>query len=276
MNRNEISSLLDLSSKSSFDDTDEDPNWNDEDDSSSSEDESSAFPMMRGDCNDWNNIIDEQPNSNVIYNPNSECVGINEDIVETMIDCSPYDCFALFFDDEVLELIVLETNRYANDKKKSFNLSRNARIKKWKETDVQEIKTFFGLIIWMGMDKMPAIGHYWRNTTLYSSNILQYMSKNCFELLLGVLHFSDNNTATSNNRLYKIQPLVDLLIYKFNAVLIPNDSVCIDESMVPFSGRLLLRKYNASKRHRYGIKIFKLCTTDFYTSILLYFKIEDL
>jgi len=32
MNRNEISSLLDLSSESSFDDIDEDPNWNDEDD----------------------------------------------------------------------------------------------------------------------------------------------------------------------------------------------------------------------------------------------------
>jgi len=118
----------------------------------------------------------------------------------------------------------------------------------------------------MGMDKMPTIGHYWRNTTLFSSNIPQYMSKNRFELLLSVLHFSDNNTATSNNRLYKIQPLIDLLVYKFNEALIPNDSMCIDESMVPFSGRLLFRQYNASKRHRCGIKFFKLCTTDFYAS----------
>ncbi|KAL4090841.1 hypothetical protein QTP88_025607 [Uroleucon formosanum] len=222
----------DLSSESSFDDTDEDPNWNNEDDNSSSEDESSASPVMRGDGNEWNNVIDEQPYSNVIFNPNNECVGINGDIVETMVDCSPYDFFALFFDDEVLKLIVVETNRYANDKKKS-NLSRNVRIKMWKETDVKEIKTFFGLIIWMGMDKMPTIGHYWRNTTLFSSNIPQYMSKNRFELLL---------------------------------TLIPNDSVCIDESMVLFSERLLFRQYNASKRYRYGITIFKLCTTDFYTS----------
>lgn len=116
------------------------------------------------------------------------------------------------------------------------------------------------------MDKMPTVGHYWKNTTLYSSNIPQYMSKNRFELLLSVLHFSDNNTATSNNRLYKIQPLIDLLVYKFNVTLIPNDSVCIDESMVPFLRRLLFRQYNASKRHHYGIKIFKLYTTDVYTS----------
>jgi len=79
------------------------------------------------------------------------------------------------------------------------------------------------------------------------------MSKPRFELLLSVLHFSDNNTVTSNNRLYKIQPLIDLLVYKFNAALKPNDSVCIDESMVPFSGRLLFRQYNASKIHRYGM-----------------------
>jgi len=89
MNRNEISSLLNLYSESSFDDTDEDSNWNNEDDNSSFEDDSSASPVM----------------------------------------------------------------------------------------------------------------------------------KNRFELLLSVLHFSDNNTATSNNRLYKIQPLIDLLVYKFNAAL---------------------------------------------------------
>jgi hypothetical protein len=146
INPNEISSLLNLSSKSSFDDTDEDPNWTDEDDSRSSEDESS--PVKRGDGNDWdNNFTDEQPNSNVIYNPKNECVGINEDIVETMIYCGSSDFFTLFFDKEVLKLIVLETNRYADDKNNSINLSRNTRIKKWKETDVEEIKTFFGLIL---------------------------------------------------------------------------------------------------------------------------------
>lgn len=133
-------------------------------------------------------------------------------------------------------------------------------------TDVEEIKIFFGIILWMGMNKMPTIGHFWRNTTLFSSNIPQYMSKNCFELLLSVLHISDNNKVPSNDRLYKIQPLIDLLFYKLNAALIPNDSVCINESMVPFSGRLLFRQYNAPKRHRHGIKIFKLCTSDFYTS----------
>lgn len=91
---------------------------------------------------------------------------------------------------------------------------------------------------------MLTLKHYWRNTTLFSCNIPQYMPRNRFELLLSVLHFSDNNTATSNNRLFKIQPLIDLLVNKFNAARIPDDSVCIDESMVPFSGRLLFKYLN--------------------------------
>lgn len=266
MNRNEISSLLDISSESSFDDTDEDPNWNNEDDDSTEDEIVPEMPNY-GYGDDWHNhFTGEQPNSHVEYNSQNEPVGINEDIVETMTYCSPYDFFALFLDDEVMNLIVLETNRFGNSKKNAPNVARNARIKKWKETNVEEIKTFFGIIIWMGMDKKPTIGHYWRNSKLFSSNIPKYMSKNRFELLLSVLHFSDNNNAQPNDRLYKIQPLIDMLVYKFNKVLIPDDSVCIDESMVPFSGRLLFRQYNASKRHRYGIKIFKLCTRDFYTS----------
>lgn len=41
--------------------------------------------------------------------------------------------------------------------------------------------------------------------------------------------------------------------------------MCIDESVVPFIGRLVFRQYLKNKKHRHGIKIFKLCLKDFYT-----------
>lgn len=41
--------------------------------------------------------------------------------------------------------------------------------------------------------------------------------------------------------------------------------MCIDESVIPFVGRLSFRQYIKNKRHRYGIKIFKLCINDGYT-----------
>lgn len=35
--------------------------------------------------------------------------------------------------------------------------------------------------------------------------------------------------------------------------------------MIPFVGHLSFRQYIKNKRHRYGIKIFKLCINDGYT-----------
>ena len=51
----------------------------------------------------------------------------------------------------------------------------------------------------------------------------------------------------------------------------PGEYLVIDESMVPWRGRLVFCQYMPGKRHKYGIKIFKLCTPEGYTSnILIY------
>lgn len=44
-----------------------------------------------------------------------------------------------------------------------------------------------------------------------------------------------------------------------------NEDICIDESMVPFRGRILFRQYNKNKRHKYGVKLFKLCSGPGFT-----------
>ncbi|VDO77222.1 unnamed protein product [Heligmosomoides polygyrus] len=40
----------------------------------------------------------------------------------------------------------------------------------------------------------------------------------------------------------------------------PEKELLIDESMVPFRGRVSFLQYNGTKRHRFGIKLFKLCS----------------
>ncbi|CAG4955706.1 unnamed protein product [Parnassius apollo] len=45
----------------------------------------------------------------------------------------------------------------------------------------------------------------------------------------------------------------------------PKEELCVDESMIPFRGRVTFRQYNKSKRHKYGIKLFKVCTNPGYT-----------
>lgn len=55
-----------------------------------------------------------------------------------------------------------------------------------------------------------------------------------------------------------------MLVFNFQKCYILEENVCIDESMVPFFGRLSFRQYLKNKTHKYGIKIFKLCAKDYY------------
>ena len=41
-------------------------------------------------------------------------------------------------------------------------------------------------------------------------------------------------------------------------------TVCVDESLVPFRGCLIFRQYIPLKAHKYGVKIFKLCSAAGY------------
>ena len=118
----------------------------------------------------------------------------------------------------------------------------------------------------MGLVQMPTIRHYWCRRKLFEKNILtQVMSRNRFELLLKVWHFSNNENCPENDRLYKIQPLVDALLTKYQDAYTPSKIICIDESLIPFRGRLLFKQYIPQKAHKYGIKIFKLCCDGGYT-----------
>lgn len=272
MDHRQIENLLDdddvlSSSFSNVDDTDEYPDWQSDEDDNEAEKNVVDYESDNDDVgSEWNDNFDiPNINSNIVFNPRDNCTGLNTDIIDTMSSPRPFDFFTLFFDDEVVNLLLVETNKYAQDKLNGPDISNNSRINKWTDIDKDELDVFVGIVMWVGLVKMPSISQYWRNTILYRSAVLLYMSRNRFELILSVIHVSDNNNASVNNRLHKIQPLVDVLVDKFNNVLIPGKNVCVEESMVPYIGRLLFRQYIANKRHRYGIKIFKLCCHDFYT-----------
>lgn len=91
------------------------------------------------------------------------------------------------------------------------------------------------------------------------------MSRNRFEILLQMLHFSKNDDANKSDRLYRVRNLLDIMNENFKKHYTPGEDLCIDESVVPFRGRIIFRQYNKQKRHKYGIKEFKLCTLPGYT-----------
>ena len=76
-----------------------------------------------------------------------------------------------------------------------------------------------------------------------------------------MLHFSDNETSKSGDRLAKI----DMLQKNFQSLFCPEEDAVIDETLVPWRGRLTFRQYIPNKMHRYGVKLFKLCSMVGYT-----------
>jgi hypothetical protein len=79
-------------------------------------------------------------------------------------------------------------------------------------------------------------------------------------MLFKTWHFADNTTQHhADDRLYKITPLLNVLRESFQSKVVPGEYLCIDETLVPFKGRLKFKQYISNKRHKFGIKLFKLC-----------------
>lgn len=185
--------------------------------------------------------------------------------IDIPVDSSALDIFKLFFTSEIIDLIVVETNRNAEQFLLKNRLTKSSRFAKWVPTNENEIQQFFGLIIWMGLVQMPAIKDYWSHSTRYKNYVAnKIIPRNRFELILRFLHFSDNEKF-DGDKIYKVRNLVEKMISNFQKVMEPDEDLSVDETMVPFRGRLGFRQYIPGKSHKYGVKLFKLCGTNGYT-----------
>lgn len=184
----------------------------------------------------------------------------------------PYDYFKLFLTDDILNCMVLETNRNAEQYLKSIRLSRSSRFHSWEPIVLEDMTKFIGLLLWMGVVKYPNIADYWSKAERYENSVApKIMSRNKFELILRFWHFADNETSDKSDRLYKIRNILDKINFNFEHLLTPGEIIAVDESMIPFRGRLKFRQYIPSKRHKYGVKLFKICDVNGFTyKIIIY------
>src|SRR5687768_5614716 len=97
------------------------------------------------------------------------------------------------------------------------------------------------------------------------SVIFQYMSRNRYELILRVLHFSKNRENVANPedmppdvKAAKMEPIIKALRQNFGNALIPFLNLSIDESLHLYKGRWCYIQYIPSKRSRFGFKFFMI------------------
>ena len=105
---------------------------------------------------------------------------------------------------------------------------------------------------------------YWsKSWPFISDNFSSLMSSRRFELILRFLHLNDSETqpqrgAPGFDKLYKIRPLLNILVESFKDCYTPSQFLSVDESMISFKGRLSFLQYLPKKPHKWGMKAWVL------------------
>lgn len=169
------------------------------------------------------------------------------------------DCFHKIFDHQVWSVLVNETNRYA----------KQNHCKNWYDVTLEEMKAFIGCMIVMGIHQLPALKHYWSSDPfLRVESVASIMTANRFKKLIENVHCNDNETQPAKSdpafdKLHKVKPILDLLNANNRSIYKPSGVVTVDESMIPFKGRYILKQYMPNKPVKWGYKVWCLC--DSYT-----------
>ncbi|XP_063897556.1 piggyBac transposable element-derived protein 4 [Helicoverpa armigera] len=184
---------------------------------------------------------------------------------------SPYDTFIDIWDRDIVDLIVRETNRYANQTIEGLRsngaLAPSSRLRSWTDTNADEIMLLFGMLMYMAIDQRASINEYWAvDSVLEMPGFRSLMPINRYLLLNKFLHFVDNNAEatqqllqtkeTSSPKLVKLAPIVKHLGEKFNSLYNLSPNITIDESLTLHKDRLSWIQSITSKA---VVKSYELC-----------------
>ena len=168
--------------------------------------------------------------------------------------------FCRYFTDEVWNLLVTETNRYAQ-----ANLSSMPNACIWTDVTTEEMKAFIGITILMGIIQLPRLDMYWQTTNplITTTAVFSITSRIRFQQIFHYLHLVDNAhqipaDQPGHDKLYKVHNLLDILSRQFQSNYTPTECVTIDEAMIPFKGRLGFKQCIKDKPTKWGIKAFTL------------------
>ena len=152
-------------------------------------------------------------------------------------------------------------------------LKKYSRYHAWRDFNVADIKAFIAIEMTMGMVKKPTIQSYWADNfwPTQTPGFAQIMTMNDYLLIRSALHFADNDTAEKDNKLYKIQPVLDIVKPLYSQLFVPGMELSVDETIVKFHGKARFKQYNAKKPTKWGIKLWSLA--DAKTGYLIKFEI---
>ena len=156
---------------------------------------------------------------------------------------NPADYLELFLDEEVLDLVVNETNRYADQQIDemiaSGRMKRHSRAKKWNEVTREEMKQFLGLMFLTGIIQKPELQLYWSTESVLATPYFgSVMSRNRFEAIWAFFHTANNDRMDREDRLFKVRRIMVMMTERFQRNFVPGEHIAIDEGVLGWRGRL--------------------------------------
>ncbi|KAB0803734.1 hypothetical protein PPYR_00704 [Photinus pyralis] len=162
--------------------------------------------------------------------------------------------FEKFIDDDIIKLLVKETQNYA-----LFNNCANPNI------SAEEIKCFIGILILTGYNHLPGKRYYWdmgsdmRNNLVYNS-----MRRDRFLQICRFIHCADNNLPDMSDKMWKLRPLMDKIKAKCLSNFQPEENLNYDECMIKYYGRHGCKQFIRGKPIRFGYKMWCFNTASGY------------
>ena len=104
--------------------------------------------------------------------------------------------------------------------------------------DTNTLKAFIAILLVSSYVNWPRRTMYWEhNEDTHNKTASSLLSQNHFDEIMQHVHLADNSNLDKEDKFAKVRPLIDKLNEQCLANYLSEQSVNIDESMVPYFGR---------------------------------------
>jgi Transposase IS4 len=140
----------------------------------------------------------------------------------------------------------------------------------WRPVSVSELYAFIGAQVFMGINPLPQTYLYW-DETFANHTLTSVFSRDRFKQLQ---RFFRVTAVDEDSPERDPMPFVRSLAAKLNAIFpqhfTPMLHLTLDEAMVAYKGRAFIKQYIPSKPHKWGYKIYCLCSEGYLLGFEIY------
>ncbi|CAF1479637.1 unnamed protein product, partial [Rotaria sordida] len=166
-------------------------------------------------------------------------------------ELQPIDYFYCIFGKQSTTLLTNQSNLYSVQK----HPNKPARISEI------EMEYFIGILLMTGIYSFPKQRYFWSSDTRFESRS-SVMSRDQFLEIKKSLHVTDNSVQSNRtdinfDRANKVRPLLNIVKENFRKIS-KEEKLSIDEQIIPFKGKSIMKQHMPNKPNRWDYKMFLL------------------